>query len=216
MALEKLRITNLDNGETFNVLFNPTEYTIEDSSKWQDQEANRRRPELQYTGGERKKLSMDLFLDTYEQKEDVRLHTSKFAKLLVVSINDDNTGKRPPKVQLSWGPANPDSGFPFTGVLESLKQNFTLFTPEGKPVRAKLTVSFKEFALPVDELQKEPRRSSFPLQVYTVKAGDTLSGIAAALWKDPFKWRLLAEANEIDNPRALTPSQALIVPAIVD
>jgi len=216
MALEKLQITNLDNGETFNVLFNPTEYTIEDSSKWQDQEANRRRPELQYTGGERKKLSMDLFFDTYEIKQDVRLHTGNFAKLLVVSTKDDNTGKRPPKVQLSWGPANPDSGFPFVGVLESLKQSFTLFTPEGMPVRAKLTVSFKEFALPVDELQKEPRRSSFPLQVYTVKAGDTLSGIAGVLWKDPFKWRLLAEANEIDNPRALTPAQTLIVPAIID
>jgi hypothetical protein len=216
MALEKLQIKNLDNEETFHVLFNPTEYTIEDSSKWEEQEANRRNPELQYTGGSRKQLSMELFFDTYEAKEDVRQHTSKFARLLVVSINDDNSGKRPPIVRLSWGPANPDSGFPFEGVLESLRQQFVLFTPQGMPVRAKLNVTFKEFRLPVDELQREPRRNSFPLQTYTVKAGESVSGIAAALWKDPFKWRFLAEANAIDNPRALSPSQVLVVPKIID
>src|SRR6184192_2627916 len=137
MALEPLQIQNLDNREIFYVLFNPTEYTIEDSSKWEEQEANRRNPELQYTGGDRKKLSMELFFDTYEAKEDVRQYTNKFARLLIVGINDQNSGKRPPIVQLSWGPANPDSGFPFEGVLESLKQQFVLFTPQGMPVRAK-------------------------------------------------------------------------------
>jgi Contractile injection system tube protein/LysM domain len=216
MALEKLKIRNVDTGEQFDVLFNPTEYSIEDSSKWQDQQGNRRRPELQYTGGERKKLTMELFFDTYEQKQDVRTHTGKLAKLLVVSINDGNNGKRPPIVELSWGPRDPGTGdFPFVCVLESLKQQFTLFTGEGMPVRAKLSVSFKEFRLPVDELQREPRRGSFPAQNYTVKAGETLSGIAAVLWKDPFKWRLLAEANDIDDPRILMPGQLLAVPAIV-
>jgi LysM repeat protein len=216
MALKKLEIENLDNGEIFEVLFNPTEYSIEDSSKWEDQKGNRRRPELQYTGGERKKLSMELFFDTYEKKEDVRQYTSKFARLLIVSINDQNTGKRPPKVRLKWGPDNPDSGFPFTCVLESLKQQFVLFTPEGMPVRAKLSVVFKEFVLPIDEMQQEPPANSFPMQTYTVKAGDTLSGIAAALLKDPFEWRVLAEANDIDNPRLLKPAQVLVVPRIAD
>src|SRR5215210_7381876 len=105
--LNKLLITNLDNPEDkFEVMFNPTEYTFEDSSKWQEQEGSRRRPELQYTGGDRKKLTMELFFDTYEKKEDVRLYTGKLAKLLVVTTDDKNTGKRPPKVELSWGPGD--------------------------------------------------------------------------------------------------------------
>ena len=33
-------------------------------------------------------------------------------------------------------------------------------------------------------------------------------------WNDPSKWRLLAEANAVSNPRVLPPGQALIVPAI--
>jgi hypothetical protein len=214
MTLEKLKIKNMDNNEEFTVLFNPTEYSVEDSSKWQDQTGNRRRPELQYTGGERKRLTMELFFDTYEAGQDVRQHTGKIARLLVVTTDDRNSGKRPPIVQLTWGPENPDTGFPFVGVLETLKQQFTLFTGQGVPVRAKLSVTFKEFRLPADELQREPRRSSFPAQTYTARAGDTLSGIAAALWKDPLKWRLIAEANSIDNPRLLEPGHVLVVPPI--
>ena len=215
-SLNKLSIKNLDNGEEFKVLFNPTEYSFEDASKWQEQEGNRRRPELQYTGGERKKLSMELFYDTYEAKEDVRLYTGKLQQLLVVTTDGGNNGKRPPVVELSWGQAQSNVGFPFKCVLESLKQQFTLFTSDGMPVRAKVSVSFKEYEQPKEEQQKEPRRSSYPAQTYTVREGDTLSGIAAALWNDPAKWRRLAEVNEISNPRVLGPGQPLIVPPISD
>ena len=213
-SLNKLSIKNLDNGEEFKVLFNPTEYTFEDSSKWQDQEGNRRRPELQYTGGERKRLSMELFYDTYEEKEDVRLYTGKLQQLLVVTTDNGNNGKRPPVVELSWGQAQSNVGFPFKCVLESLKQQFTLFTSDGMPVRAKVSVSFKEYELPKEEQQREPRRSSYPARTYTVREGDSLSGVAAYVWNDSAKWRLLAEANEISNPRTLEPGRPLIVPAI--
>ena len=214
MALEKLTIKNLDSKEVFKVMFNPTEYSLEDSSKWQDQEGKGRRPELQYTGGDRRKLTMDLFFDTYEKKEDVRLYTGKLAKLLVVTTDDKNSGKRPPVVEISWGDNNADTGFPFQCVLESLKQQFTLFTSGGTPVRAKCAVAFKEFRLPVDEMKREPRRSSFPARSYTVREGETLSSIAAELWKDPLKWRLIADANGIVNPRVISPGQVLLVPAI--
>lgn len=213
-SLNKLSIKNLDNGEEFKVLFNPTEYTFEDASKWEDQQGNRRRPELQYTGGDRKRLSMELFYDTYEVKEDVRLYTGKLQQLLVVTTDGGNNGKRPPVVELSWGQAQSNVGFPFKCVLESLKQQFTLFTSDGMPVRAKVSVSFKEYELPKEEQQREPRRSSYPAQTYTVREGDTLSGIASAVWNDPAKWRVLADANEISNPRVLQPGQSLIVPAI--
>jgi hypothetical protein len=213
-SLNKLTIKNLDNNDEFKVLFNPTEYTFEDSSKWQEQQGNGRGPELQYTGGERRRLSMELFYDTYEDKEDVRLYTGKLQELLVVTTDDRKNGKRPSVVELSWGEAQSNVGFPFQCVLESLKQQFTLFTSDGKPVRAKVSVSFKEYELPKDEWAREPKRRSFPAQTYTVREGDTLSGIAAAVWKDSSKWRLLAEPNEISNPRILQPGQSLIVPAI--
>jgi|SRR5215831_5288042 len=212
--VEKLKITNLDNNASFPVQFNPTEYTFEDASKWQEHGTSGWKPELQYTGGDRRRLSMELFFDTYEANQDVRLYTGKLAELLVVSTNDQNDGKRPPKLELSWGQAQNNTGFPFVCVLESLKQQFTMFTDKGTPVRAKCSVSFKEFILPKEEQQREPRRGSYPEQTYTVREGDTLASIAAALWKDPTRWRELAQANGIRNPRILTAGQSLLVPAI--
>src|SRR5262245_15004791 len=97
--LEKLKLKNEDSGEEFFVLFNPSEYSIDAAVKWEEQAKRGQKPELQYTGSERKKLAMDLFFDTYEEKKDVREHTVKMANLLV--FNKER--HRPPKVTLSWG-----------------------------------------------------------------------------------------------------------------
>jgi LysM repeat protein len=215
--LQKLRITTDSQGALpFTVLFNPSEYSIEDSSKWEEQERNTEKPELQYTGGERKKLSMDLFFDSYEDGQDVRQFTRQIAQLLEVHT----THNRPPVCTLEWGesssqPPN-DADFPFVGVLESLKQQFVLFKSNGTPVRARLSVSFKQFRLPEAERKRNPQRASFPAKTYTSVQGDTLSNIAARLWKKPEEWRRIADANQIQNPRQLTPGQVLVIPAIED
>ena len=120
--MDKLKIKNLDNKKDFDVLFNPTEYTFEDASKWQEYKHAGGNPELQYVGGDRRRLSMELFFDTYEAKQDVRLYTGKLAELLLVTVNKDNDGRRPAKLELSWGKKEGDTGFPFVCVLETLKQ----------------------------------------------------------------------------------------------
>lgn len=211
--LEKLKIKNEDTGKEFSVLFNPTEYTIDDASKWSDQDKMGQKPELHYTGGDRKKLSMELFFDTYESKTDVRKHTVKVAQLLVFNKEKH----RPPKVTLSWGkkaPGGPHSDFPFAGVLESLKQQFILFLSDGTPVRAKLTVSFIQFTLPEEELKKNEPHSTDHTKTYIVKTGDTVSGIAGLFYKDPRKWRHIAKENNIENPRKLKPGQVLTIPRV--
>jgi len=213
MALEKLKILNEDTGEEFFVLFNPSEYTIEDASKWSDQDKMGQKPELHYTGGERKKLSMELFLDTYEERTDVREHTFNISNLLVF----DSEVHRPPKVTLSWGPSAPGgthADFPFTGVLESLKQQFILFLSDGTPVRAKLSVSFLEFTLPEEELEENEPHSPDRTKAYVVKTGDTLSGIAWMFYGNPRSWRPIATENNIADPRRLEAGSVLAIPRI--
>ena len=210
--LEKLKIKNEDTGEEFSVLFNPSEYSIDVAAKWSEQEKRGQKPELQYTGAERRKLAMELFFDTYEAQTDVREHTVKLANLLVFNKEKH----RPPKVTLSWGRGAPGGAFaefPFTGVLESLKQRFTLFLSDGTPVRAKVAVSFIQFSLTEEELKKNEAHSSDKTKTYLVKQGDTVSGIAALFYKDPTQWRHIAEANDIENPRQLQAGTVLTIPA---
>ncbi|MEH3040399.1 MAG: LysM peptidoglycan-binding domain-containing protein [Sphingomonas paucimobilis] len=47
---------------------------------------------------------------------------------------------------------------------------------------------------------------------YTVRAGDTLGGIAAQLWGDAGLWYKLAEANGLGGASALTAGQSLTIP----
>jgi nucleoid-associated protein YgaU len=210
--LEKLKIKNEDTGEEFSVLFNPSEYSIDGAAKWSEQEKRGQKPELQYTGGERKKLAMELFFDTYEEQTDVREHTVKIANLLIFNKEKH----RPPKATLSWGreaPGGAFAEFPFTGVLESLKQQFTLFLSDGTPVRAKLAVSFIQFSLTAEELKKNEAHSADKTKTYLVKEGDTVSGIAGLFYKDPTRWRYIAQANDIENPREPPVGAFLVIPS---
>jgi LysM repeat protein len=50
------------------------------------------------------------------------------------------------------------------------------------------------------------------MQTYTVKRGDSLSRIAAAVYRDSNRWRLLAAANQISDPRLLRAGQILLLP----
>jgi hypothetical protein len=48
---------------------------------------------------------------------------------------------------------------------------------------------------------------------YTVRGGDTLSGIAANLWGDAGLWYKLAEANGLSQQSGLTEGQRLTIPS---
>jgi hypothetical protein len=227
MALVKMTIRNLDTeerltDESVRVLFNPSSYTVEQSNAWTTQNVPRGEPRTQFTKADLRRLNLELFFDTWEERDDagepvdVRTYTDRLARLMAVSV-DDGDGKRPPIIEVRWGEApaglvNPD--FPFNGVLVSLRQQFVMFSDQGRPVRAKLTLSVQEYLTPDQISQRFPRRSSFPDRIYTVKQGDTIQGIAQIVWKKPSEWRRIALENRLGDPRRLEPGTVLTIPAI--
>ena len=123
-------------GQPIKVLFNPTEYQLNQSNQFTEVSIpGLAAPPLQFGRGNARTLSMQLFFDTYEQQTDVRVHTRELIKLLEI----DTELHAPPVCQFTWGQLT------FIGVLEHANQRFTLFLPDGTPVRATVDVSFKEF-----------------------------------------------------------------------
>lgn len=57
-----------------------------------------------------------------------------------------------------------------------------------------------------------PRPATAP-RTYTVKAGDTLTGIAVRIYRSESRWRDIAKANGITDPRKLRVGQVLKLPA---
>jgi nucleoid-associated protein YgaU len=223
MALEKLKIKPLSPSqlEEITVLFNPNSYSVDKTVTWRSavpatgsgSEARRslNAPPLEFGGGGSRQLTLELFFDVTESGDnpatlDVRNETNKMVALTRI----ERDLPHPPVCEVSWGDAPTDSDFPFTGVVKKLTQRFTLFESNGRPVRANLTAIFIEFLDP----EQDQRRTDPELTTRIVKRGDTLSGIAAAVYRDPSLWRIIAEANRLDDPRRLKIGRSLTIPKL--
>ncbi len=188
------------------VLFNPSQVSIQKNVNWKSEPVSQRdTPRTQFTNGGAATLSLDLFFDTYEQGVDVRLYTAQVSALALIK----GTLHRPPICRLIWG-----IGIFFQGVLSSLEEHFTLFLPEGTPVRATLRCSFTEWVDDTAWQKLVKLESSDVVKTRIVRRGDTLSSIAAEEYYDPTLWRPIAEANKIDDPRALAPGTVLAIPTL--
>jgi LysM repeat protein len=204
MALAKAKITPRGE-EAIPVLFNPNQYSLDQANTLAEVGVpGLSAPILQYVRGNGRTLSMDLFFDTYEQRRDVRKYTKRIYGLLDIR----GPLHRPPICTFTWG------GFSFDCVLERVGGKFTLFLGDGTPVRATLSVSFKEFVEVEVLVRATPTESADHAKTYLVRRGDTLSSIAAAEYGDPTRWRPIAEANRMANPRLLPPGTRLVLPAL--
>ena len=193
--------------------FNPAQLSFTRVVNWRSQgAAHRDTPELQYTGAEARKFTIDLLFDTFDtpqaEKQDVRKITSRILHLTTIEEHGDK--HRPPICQLKWGAA----GILFEGVLEQIDQQFILFAENGMPVRAKLRCTFREWRTNQKDLQRQDLQSPDVAKIWIVKRGETLSDIAAHEYLDPRMWRPIAEANQIENPLDLRAGMTLHLPAL--
>jgi nucleoid-associated protein YgaU len=175
-------------------------------------------PQLTFGGGQPATLAMELFFDTYaaargggEAKDVRKEYTDAIWKLMSVNdkLRDKKTNKgRPPTVRFQWGDA-----WSFNAVLTNVSQKFTLFLPNGTPVRATLTVTFQQVK---DEAALAPQNPTSGgvggERVWTVAEGDSLGWIAHQEYGDTSRWRRIAEANRLTDVRRLVPGSTLVIP----
>lgn len=117
---------------------------------------------------------------------------------------------RPRKVLLVWG------ALEFACALTSLNYQFTLFKPDGTPLRAIADCSFQE-AMP-DNLRELTESNSSPDLSHRreVKAGDTLPLMSYRVYGDASRYLEVARYNKIVNFRRLSPGAQLILPRVDD
>ncbi len=200
----------VDTKEKIPVLFNPTEYSL--SSGMQYTEKNipgLNHPIGQYIAGKSRTLNLSLLFDTYlppeldnptERGQDVTFYTKKILALM----EKDSEGKTVPKVIFSWGSMR------FEGILVDIRENYTMFLPNGMPVRAKLDITMKSVS---KEPASDGEDETVPKETeIVVVEGDSLSSIAQKSYGSADAWRLIAVRNGILNPLELTPGETLILP----
>jgi hypothetical protein len=219
MPLEKLTIWTED-FDPIEARFNPERYTVSKSVQIAEVGIpGLDSPVQQYVRGQSEKITFELFFDTTEfgmvdGVKDVRDDTGRVYQLLKVRSDTH----APPRCLLMWGEAGKLFSFgtsinPWC-LLESVSQEFTLFSPGGVPLRAKLNVTFREAWTIEEQLVETPRHSADRTQVRVLESGQTLSHLAWKEYGDPGLWRPIAEANGVDNPRTVPAGRRLAVPRL--
>ncbi|MEV0803182.1 LysM peptidoglycan-binding domain-containing protein [Kribbella sp. NPDC050281] len=206
------------------VMYNPEELKVEQGNQFAEVGIpGLNASPLQYVRGKNRVLTMELFFDTYESKEDVRLHTAPIVRLL----DKQPQTLAPPVLLFSLGRVQ------FRCVLTDAGQRFTMFAPDGTPVRSTMSVRLQEYVDVSLEISQglfigsptasalvnvaltpivEAISPSAASAMHTVLAGETLSGIAGAYLGDPARWREIAQANGIIDPLAVKPGASLVIP----
>lgn len=211
--MEKVTIRNLDTNEELKCLFNPTEYTVAKSINWSPRrQAGQDMGQVDFTGGSPRTLTVELFFDVFEDKNaDVRTHVNKLWALAMVEEgkrNPKTQRSRPPECLFEWG-----STWSFKATVTSLSVRYTLFRPDGTPVRATASVSLQE-ADDEPQGQNPTSRSQPGMKSREVRPHDTLAYIAFEEYGDATQWRIIAEANDILDPLVLRPGQVLTIPRL--
>lgn len=209
MSLVKAEIQNLDTGTSLTVCFNPREYTFSKAVPWAEHNiAGLDSPAYEWTSGAPMLLNVELFFDAYELEggaRDVRSWTDQLEVFGLVNADLH----RPPILLFIWG-----KKLKFKCLLKNLSLRFTMFLDDGTPVRAVANCVFTEYTPPEEQLQGKPRHSPDHTKRRVVKQGDTLAWIAAKEYGNAGEWRIIAQANGIDDPMNLTVGQELLIPPL--
>ena len=212
-------------GQSIDCLFNPKELSLSKQNSWNEgRNAGGNMGNLQFSKGQAASLTVDLFFDTYHsaesegQAKDVRKeYTDKILRLMMVDpdlheeqrAGNRSNKKRPPHVTFQWG------SFNFEGVITNLKQQFTLFSSEGVPMRATVNLTLQQASDPAQLPWQNPTSGGLGGErLWTVQHGDTLSLIAYRNYGDAALWRPIADANQLTQTRTLKAGQMLLIPTL--
>jgi nucleoid-associated protein YgaU len=211
MGLEKITILNTDTATNIRALFNPKEYTISKTTSWATyDEQGKDFADAHFTVGGRRELSLELFFDTYESKQNVKDYVKSIEKLMLIDVEQH----RPPILLITWG----KNALNFKCVLEQMQQRYTMFLNDGTPVRAIINATFKEIdpdqqgSLTSDGEKQSPDHT----KIRIFKDGDSLPNMAYLEYEDCTKWKILANANNILDPLNIPAGTEIIVPPIVE
>jgi hypothetical protein len=212
----------IDGGPEIECYFNPTEYSISKSNEWTyEKVTGTSLPPATFSGGAPRQMELSLLLDQtlFVGKMTVQAATDALFKMMEVPGGSSGGGTTavPPFVTFQWGKVV----LPFKAVCTSLTVAYKLFKPTGEPIRAEVKMTLKQAEKASTKSgngsnkgQNPTTRANAGFGVHTVRDGDTLPSIAYQTYGDATRWRLIAEANDVDNPLHLRRGTPLSLPKL--
>lgn len=140
-------------------------------------------------------------------KED-ELVEKQLENFLTTVYQMDGDIHRPRFCILTWGTEL------FRGVISSLDVNYSLFHPNGKPLRVKMNATFIDFIAKEEREKKNRKRSPDLTKIRRVNSGDRLDKMVSDLYGDPKFLIQVARANGLTSFRKIDQRSELRFPPI--
>jgi phage tail protein X len=194
--------------------FNPTQLVLSKNAQWTTRMSPKFRfasiPE--FNGSAPYTMQMEIFLDssmtpsgTTVQDEVEALLSCCEVTLASIAADQPCT----PWVFFQWGSFSTAS---FISYVESVQATYTLFNPSGTPIRATCDLVITQIPL-LTQGQNPTSGALEAHRTHRVVAGDTLHSLAWREYGDATAWRVIAQANGIDDPMRLPAGAELLIPA---
>jgi nucleoid-associated protein YgaU len=210
---EKGSLEGIDTSIKIEFMFNPATYAIRKNNSWNAQKTKGKNvAPLEFGGGGNREITLELLFDSYEKGSSIEKYMKDLWKLMFIDEQkkDANTKKgAPPKCRLQLGKWLPD----FTCVITSMNQDYSMFLPDGTPVRATVRLTLQETA-PSTAGPNPTSRGLIGSRAWTVKPGERLDWIAYRAYGESKMWRLIAEENGITDPRSVKAGTVLSLPRL--
>lgn len=198
--------------DKYDVMLNPDSMKLDRTITYNtEQVPDSSQSSVKYQMTPASNLSFDLTLDCTGVVDAKRTDLpTEIKQLLNVVYDYQGEIHRPNFVQLSWG-----IGESFKGVLTSFNTTYSLFNPDGIPLRAKISLAFTSYLDPVTTSKKDDKQSPDLTHLVDVVLGDTLPGLSQRIYNSSNYYVQLAEFNGLDKFRQLQPGIQLTIPPLV-
>lgn len=205
-------ITVDDSLAFFEALINPSQYSHEMKISYNTKKT------LGQSGGEPKFAAIcpevltlpELVLDgTGVVPSDALLEVQDLVDTLlgvIYAYNGEN--HEPNHVRLLWG------NLIFFGRVNSVNIDYTLFRPDGTPLRAKVKLGMIGYMSREESTLRANRSSPDLSHIVEVKAGDTLPLLCNRIYKNSAYYLEVARINNLTNFRLLEPGMKLRFPPL--
>ncbi len=202
-------------GQPFGVWINPSSYSRTTHVRYNDRQAQGSAgPSPEFNRVAAEQISFELIFDAtgvipaptgQSYSNGV---SDAIGQLITLTATLNGASHSPNYLVLSWGQLQ------FQCVLTSLDVNYTLFMPDGTPLRAKVNVSFQSYTSETQLAKEANKRSPDVTHVVTFTQGDTLPLLCYRIYGDSRFYPQVAAVNGLLSFRQLRPGDQLVFPPL--
>lgn len=194
--------------DSFTVLFNPNTYAQKQEIEYEERQGagDTGSPQV-FKNIKPQEYNFEFVIDgTGTASELIDVHQTVERFLTVTGY--DGGIHRPKYLKLVWG------ALVSKCVLKSAEATYTLFKPDGYPLRAKLKAVFAENIEDTLRVAEERKSSPDLTHVRVVNKGEHLSLMCQKIYGSPDYYLQVAAFNELTNFRQLDIGQTILFPPV--